>query len=459
MEDKQPHRSLPQPPEGCSANVLRELRERTQAAMAAQRERMEKLEQSLTSQLEEITASLAEQLVTHTAEAQQADQTYENAQRLRQELQEAQDAWHREQEEINSANTERQHELDQHHAELDERAGQLDKRDSELAEREQSLTSTQLEIENERENFSGQRAEWDKAKAALESEQKELQHKFDLALDDVRRLRGRVAELEQDLASRPDADEGDAADLVHLRAERDALVERIEELEQQPAAEVDADTQRQLADLQRRFELAVEDVRELKTLNAKLEARLAEAEQSSASKANSGDMGWEAQKQRILDSLAEDFSDIDDPVVRRERATIEGTVRITDDVVAKKDDEIAMLKEEIANLKSGAADHPEGEASHDAKVDRIVDADEVVQQHRQKLAQLEKEMEEKLRTAELELSVERAKIARKQVELNDWRAELESMQQTRGTDDGGSSGTPKRRWLAKLGLGGEDEES
>ena len=89
----------------------------------------------------------------------------------------------------------------------------------------------------------------------------------------MQRFRARVTELEQDLARRPETDQADSAELVALRAERDALAARIEELEREPAGRVDADAEQQLADLQRRFELAVEDVRELKTKNAKLESQ------------------------------------------------------------------------------------------------------------------------------------------------------------------------------------------
>lgn len=487
MEDKKSHETLPQMPEGCSAATLRELRGRAQTAIEAQRRRMDQLEKQIQAQLQELQGAIAEKLASGTAEAQQAEQTYEDARRMRKELEQAQTSWQQEQEEINSAIADRQQELDRLNTELDERAEQLEARDKELAEREQAFAAAQQELENERTNqaqardqesaereqtraaaqqeleneranSARQKSEWDTAKAALESERTEVQNKFDLALGDVQRLRRRVAELEQDLASRPEVDDGDSAELVHLRAERDALAERVEELEHQPAPQVDSDSQRQLTDLQRRFELAVEDVRELKTLNAKLEARLAEAEQRTGSKADGGTTDWEAQKQRLLASLSED-EDSDDPAVRKERATIEGTIRITDDVIAKKDDEIARLREQLAASPSSAPADGDADPDREAEIDHIINSDEIIQQHRKKLAQLEKEMEEKLRAAELELSVERAKIARKQVELNDWRAELESMQESRGSNsEGGKGGVPKRRWLSKLGLGSEEEQ-
>lgn len=450
MDDKKSPETLSRPPENCSAEHLRALRKRAQSALSSHRDRMTKLERQLTGKLDEISGALAAHWATDSAETQQVEQ---ETQRMRKELEAAQQAWQREQEEINAAIANRQQELDQQNAELDKKSEQLEARERELAERDQQNHCTLQDLENQRLEFDGQRAAWASEKAALEAERAELQHKFDLALDDVRRIRGRAAELEQDLATRPEADDdNNTAELIHLRCERDALAERVEELERQPATQVDAGTQHQLEDLQRRFELAVEDVRELKTLNAKLETRLLEVQQHPGAKEDAGGMDWESQKRRMLDSLSDDF-DPDDPNARKQRATIESTICITDDVVAKKDDEIARLKEQLATQQHASAEEREEES-----VNQLLDADEVIQQHRKRLAQLEKEMEEKLRTAELEMSVERAKIARKQVELNDWRAELESMQASRSKNDSGSAaGVPKRRWLSKLGLGGDEE--
>jgi len=85
----------------------------------------------------------------------------------------------------------------------------------------------------------------------------------------------------------------------------------------------------------------------------------------------------------------------------------------------------------------------------------LVDADAVIQQHRERIAALEQEMEDKLRQTEMALSLERAKIAREQSQLTELRIELEAMRGPNGTggDAGGGGGAPKRRWLSKLGLG------
>src|SRR6185436_1774548 len=166
-------------------------------------------------------------------------------------------------------------------------------------------------------SWTEQRLEWTQTRAGLERERDELQQKFDLALQDLQRLRARVAELEQDLARRPESNQADSAELVALRAERDALAARVEQLEQRPAAPLDANTDQQVADLQRRFELAVEDVRDLKTKNAKLESQLAAAASNRpASQSDSGSMDWESQKRRMLAAL-EDGDDASEPVSKQ----------------------------------------------------------------------------------------------------------------------------------------------
>ena len=66
-------------------------------------------------------------------------------------------------------------------------------------------------------------------------------------------------------------------------------------------------------------------------------------------------------------------------------------------------------------------------------------------------------MEDKLRAAELELSLERAKIARDKVELDELRADLESQRQPYDPNGTARPGAPRRRWLSKLGLSGEEQ--
>ncbi|HEX2476393.1 MAG TPA: hypothetical protein VHK01_16695, partial [Lacipirellulaceae bacterium] len=316
---------------------------------------------------------------------------------------------------------------------------------------QKQLADFEHRLQEQQTSWSKQRGEFEAVRAAADRERDELKQKFELALADVQRFRARVTELEQDLARRPVASQADSAELIALRAERDALAERVETLERQPVEHIDADSEQQIADLQRRFELAVEDVRELKTKNADLESRLAAA-RSSGGHSDSGGMDWESQKRRMLASLEDEGDSEATEERKQERASIENTIEMTDAVVAEKDREIEQLRTQLAEAaseKPGAA-----ERERQQKIDELVNADDIVAEHRQRIAQLEREMEEKLRAAELEVSVERAKIAREKTELEEQRIDLESRRTPH--DPHAAAGAPRRRWLSKLGLGGDD---
>jgi chromosome segregation ATPase len=324
------------------------------------------------------------------------------------------------------------------------------KRDGDKQRSQTELDEFERRFQEQQASWNEQRAAWDESLVALTRERDELQQKFELALTDVQRFRGRVAELEQDLARRPETEQADSAELVALRAERDALAQRVDELAQRPVGEADADEQ--LSDLQRRFEMAVEDVRELKTKNAELEARL--ASKKASAHADGGGSDWESMKQRLLASLEEATDDEEDPIPEKERIAISDTIAMTDAVVADKDREIEQLKAQMTELASRT---PLVEIDpQQQEVDRLLDADEVIAEHRKRIAQLEREIEDKLRAAELELSVERARMARQKVELEEQRVELESRRPAAPTNSQPAA-QPRRRWLSKLGISSDDQ--
>ena len=432
MEDHNSQRPDSENASDRSAAALRDLEQRAQAALAASRDHVSRLEAEITGQFEQLAAALHEQSAAEVPAAA--------------ELENSRAAWAGERSALEAAR--------------DELAGQVARLEAEhratKEEWQKQLAAFEEKLSQQQSNWNEQRSAWSQERENLEREREELRQKFDLALEDVQRLRGRVAELEQELARRPEAQEADSAELVALRAERDALSERVEQLERQPDAQLDASSEQQLADLQRRFELAVEDVRELKTKNAQLEERLASAGPRPAAAAESGGMDWASQKARLLASLEDAGGDQEDPVGRQERVTIESTIEMTDAIVAEKDSQIAELK---ARLAAGGDElSARDDEERNQKIAELVDADEIVAEHRQRVAQLEREMEGKLRAAELEISVERAKIARQKSELEDLRAELEAQRNTHfpnGTDP--TPGVPRRRWLSKLGLSGEEQ--
>jgi chromosome segregation ATPase len=346
--------------------------------------------------------------------------------------------------------------LEQERNQLAERLAKLEQQTQQSEREGADWTKRQAELER---SLADQKAatdllqnQWDRDRAALAAERDELQQKFALALEDVQRLRARVAELEQELAQRPQAGQADSTELVSLRAERDALAERVEKLENVPAASSDAANEQQLADLQRRFEMAVEDLRELKTKNARLESQLAASGKPAAGASDANSMDWESQKRRLLASL-EGEGEVVDPQRHEERTKISDTIQITDAVIAEKDEEIQKLKAQLAAAPVAA---PPEDGKRQQAVNELLDGDELIRQHRQKIAQHEQEMEAKLRAAELELSVERAKLARQKVELDQLRLDLEANRDSLAGGAAQAPGAPKRRWLSKLGLSGDE---
>ncbi len=432
-----------------SAVALRELQQRAQAALAASREQTARLEADITRQLDEIAVTLREQAGLEANVAADAEHSQAELTQLREEYLAARESW---QEERVSLATERDL-LVQQVNDLKTQQHTLE------AEWRNQLLDFEARLREQHSSWDEQRADWTATRADLERERDELRQKFELALADVQKLRERVTELESDLARRPVTGQVASAELVALRAERDALSQRVEELERQPAAPVDTDTAQQMADLQRRFELAVEDVRELKTKNAKLESQLAAAKSTgaAANKHDSGGMDWESQKRRLLAALEETSEDDHDPALRKERATIKNTIEITDAVIAEKDRQIAELETRLGNLQN---DPRVIDEARGRQIIELVNADEVIADHRRRAQEHERALQEKLREAELELSVERAKIARQKVELEELRTTLDSQRQQNEAAGGpaASPGTPRRRWLSKLGIEGKDKE-
>ncbi len=176
-----------------------------------------------------------------------------------------------------------------------------------------------------------------------------------------------------------------------------------------------ADSQR-ADELQRRFEMAVDDVRQLKRRNAQLEEELADlqatamAKQVKASADEPVTYDWETTKKRLLAELDADASaSTGKQLSEDDRLSVEGTIRITDEMIEQRDHEIAQLKQMLSDQSAQTAAADAQAAAHSAADMAAIDQDEVIHQERERLAVLEKEWHEKMRQAEVEISVQRAK--------------------------------------------------
>jgi hypothetical protein len=209
-------------------------------------------------------------------------------------------------------------------------------------------------------------------------------------------------------------------------------------------------------ELRRRFEMAVEDMRAYKLRVAELEEQLAHGPKTiekPSSGVASGPLNWAQQKAKMLASLETDMAGSDQQSID-DRLTVEGAVRITDEVVADKDRELVQLRRQMEDLKSQRTTAN----THDDAVAAILDHDAVIAAERERLRKLQESILEKQRTAEVELSMERAKLARQRVEMEDRVHAMESdIAHRQANNASGDNSAPvsrslRGRWLARLGL-------
>lgn len=212
-------------------------------------------------------------------------------------------------------------------------------------------------------------------------------------------------------------------------------------------------------DLRCRFDESQSELRELQRRHLELE-REHEAAISAPRAQDAGGgalaMDWESQKRRLLAALESDGNP-NDPKSRSDRLTVEGAIRITDGVVIEKEREIAELKQMLEQQSCNVGDVSVGAAA----LAGMLDQDDLIREHREQAETLKRQWEAKLRAAEIEISIERAKLGREKNELLEQKAELES-QLSRKEKDGpqivaqtngnGSKPVGGGRWLARLGL-------
>lgn len=287
----------------------------------------------------------------------------------------------------------------------------------------------------------------------LRTQLAQTRKQLNVRADELKRLRAQLSEA----AGQSEFDgEQLLEEISELRMERDQLVARVADSEH-GAQQTSAGDAAQLDDLRQRFEKAVQEIRELKTNNADLEAAAARnANAQPAAMPDTSSFNWEEQKRRLLGDLDGDQATSGD-LPTEDRPSIESTIRITDEIVARKDREIAELRALLNDPTSRTGTSKEEDAIAD-----LLDRDEVIQAEREKLSLLQDEWREKLRRAEIDLSVERAKLARDRAELDE-RVRVFEAQRTAFSAAGGDAMADQKsrkqqsgRWLSRLGLKDDD---
>ena len=292
---------------------------------------------------------------------------------------------------------------------------------------------------------------------AVQPDASELQTKFELAVEEARDLRAENAELEEKLTSLRNSESRDPNELADLKHERDSLLQQVRDLESQNPGNTNESQQQEHDDLRQRFEMAVEDVRQLKTEKEELEQKLAEQRQADQSRSGSADgLDWESVRSRLMESLEEDF-DPNCEEEQQEKTTIEGTIRITDDIIAEKENEIVELKRLLENQSESIGEVAVGAGP----VAELFDQDESIREERTPCRaavgigrQTAGNRTGALRTTS-KISRERTELEKKQQDLEELHAEIKDAANAIPTKDFASR---KRRWLARLGLNKEGEE-
>lgn len=240
------------------------------------------------------------------------------------------------------------------------------------------------------------------------------------------------------------------AEAAGLRRGRDGLAKKLSdaELKLSAASSRPADSPKS-DELQRRFEMAVDELRVMKLANLELEKKLAKQRETGSAPATPGTgLDWESQKQRLLAALEAD--DRQDAQSVEERHTIEGTIQITDQIIAAKDQEITELRRLAAEPFVRA---PVTEATLAAEV---LDRDEMIRRGRESLVAAQSEWHEKAAAAEIEISMERATIARQRAELEEKLRLIQQQQQSpmRSAESHVSNATKPTRtsWRTWLGM-------
>jgi|LakMenE18May11ns_1017448.scaffolds.fasta_scaffold9927971_2 hypothetical protein len=332
----------------------------------------------------------------------------------------------------------------------------LKKREARLTQQRKTLAQSiraqraELFLQVERERIAQQErllSDSQSESAAKLSADAKLYHELTQARQEIQRL--------EEFAS-------DARDLL------ESAHAQIELLQDSPIAvsagdeggNADQDTQR----LKSRLNEVLSEMADLRQQNEELAARLAAQTTRNIKASTLGNivsheqMSWEQRKEMILQQLDEDEfadanthansdNDVQVDAHAEQRLEVRQIIETTEHEIARRDREIEELRE-IVRTQSEARD---GVAIGAAGLAAMLDTDQLIQQERQKLKDIQQQWEAKLRQAEIDLSMERAKLARERMELE--------KQQTEQPAERISAGTEKqRRWLDYLGLKEESSE-
>jgi hypothetical protein len=171
------------------------------------------------------------------------------------------------------------------------------------------------------------------------------------------------------------------------------------------------------------------------------------AKSHAAPAASSKYRNWELEKQQILAAMEADFDEQSEED-HQQRLKIEEVIRKTDTLMADKDREIGELRHLLEDQSGNLGTVAVGAAA----LGEVLDQDALVREAREDLRRLQEQMREKMRQAEVEFSIERAKIARQRQELEERARFLENYAPPEPSETPTPQKSTRGRWLERLGL-------
>jgi hypothetical protein len=113
---------------------------------------------------------------------------------------------------------------------------------------------------------------------------------------------------------------------------------------------------------------------------------------------------------------------------------IEEVIRKTDAAIADRDKEIEEMKVILENQRNAA-----GGAVGAAAMAEVLQNDDIIREERERLQQIQEEWKQKMSQAEVEISLERAKLAREKSEIEEKLRKLEKQGGSSASNESQSS--------------------
>ena len=396
--------------------------------------------------------------------------------RLRAELDQARASWNMAQSESYARHSELAGRLENQQAQLNRALGELD-------QKRQTLLETEAKFEQDRNELDAASSELaDQQHEQLKSDLETLRFQRDQLFDELKIWReGHIPESAVEVKDvSPPTDNLDSNDDSKLREALDRSNRRFEECQEQleesrrhaqelqdkidqltqEAKAISSESADEEGEYKRRYDMALDDLRELQDENENLREQLKSAEQKSSDAKDKpsrsvstpspgGSLDWEAQKKQLLASLETDFG-LADETGQGDRLKIENIIERTDRIIAEKDREIAELNELLHQQSGQVGDVAVGVGAFA----EVLDQDSIVTEGRENIKKLQEELQEKLRQAEVDISIERAKLARERTEIEQKLSELQGQKglgKDRSDSPSDSAGGSSRRWFFDFG--------